>query len=112
MKIEEARKRYGVGIDTGGTFTDAVLLDLDSRNILKTVKCPTTHYNVGLGVVEALSSLLVNVERKSIEIIAFSTTLATNTVAEGQGAKVGPFDKELFFAVTSSDDPLKRVRVH
>lgn len=89
MKSEEAKKRYGVGIDTGGTFTDAVLLDLDSRNILKTVKCPTTHYNVGVGVLEALSSLLVDVERKVIEIVAFSTTLATNTVAEGQGAKVG-----------------------
>ena len=89
MEIEEAKKRYGVGIDTGGTFTDAVLLDLDSRDVLKTVKRPTIHYNVGLGVLEALSSLLEDVEIKAIEKIAFSTTLATNTVAVGRGAKVG-----------------------
>ncbi len=89
MKVEGIKKRYGVGIDTGGTFTDAVILDLDTLDILKTVKRPTIHYNVGLGVLDALSTLLEDIDNKSIEKIAFSTTLATNAIAVGRGAKVG-----------------------
>ncbi len=108
MKTEETKKRYGIGIDTGGTFTDAVLLDLDSRNIVKTVKRPTTHYNIGSGVLDSLSSLLEDVEKNAIEKIAFSTTLATNTVAVGKGAKVGlliigPVKKVMDLPVVSTE---------
>lgn len=89
MATERIRKRYGVGIDTGGTFTDAVLLDLDTRKILKTSKRPTTHYHLGHGVFAALTDVLAGIEEDAIAQIAFSTTLATNAIAEGYGAKVG-----------------------
>ncbi len=107
MEIEEKKIRYGVGIDTGGTFTDAVLVDLDSLDVLKTVKRPTTRYNVGRGVLEALEGVLAGVERDAVEKIAFSTTLATNAVAEGRGAKVGLF---VLGPVKSLDLPVVSVR--
>lgn len=82
-------KRYGIGVDTGGTFTDAVLLDLDTRQILKTSKRPTTHYDISLGVMAVLSDVLDDLEVNTVVGIALSTTLATNAIAEGQGADVG-----------------------
>jgi N-methylhydantoinase A/oxoprolinase/acetone carboxylase beta subunit len=89
MPIERIQKRYGIGVDTGGTFTDAVLLDLDSQQILKTSKRPTTHYNLSHGVLAALTDVLADLEGDAIANIAFSTTLATNAIAEGHGARVG-----------------------
>lgn len=85
------QKRVGIGVDTGGTFTDAVLLDLNTGEIIKTSKQPTTHYDVSLGVMAALTDVLADLEGSVIASIALSTTLATNAIAEGHGAKVGLF---------------------
>jgi len=89
MMTERIQKRYGIGVDTGGTFTDAVLLDLDTGRISKTSKRPTTHYDVSLGVMAALTDVLENIEINAVANIALSTTLATNAIAEGHGAGVG-----------------------
>lgn len=89
MSMGQTRKRYGIGVDTGGTFTDAVLLDLDTGRIIKTSKRPTTHYDVGIGVMAALTDVLDNLEGSAVANIALSTTLATNAIAEGHGAGVG-----------------------
>ena len=89
MPTGRNRRRYGIGVDTGGTFTDAVLLDLDSRQIIKTSKRPTTHYDISFGVMAALADVLDGIDGKAVADIALSTTLATNAIAEGHGARVG-----------------------
>ena len=89
MPTGRNRRRYGIGVDTGGTFTDAVLLDLDSRQIIKTSKRPTTHYDISFGVMAVLAEVLDGIDGKAVADIALSTTLATNAIAEGHGARVG-----------------------
>lgn len=49
---------YTIGIDTGGTFTDAVLLDNGSGVVLASIKTPTTHYRLSLGIATALGEIL------------------------------------------------------
>ncbi|BBO83658.1 hypothetical protein DSCO28_42240 [Desulfosarcina ovata subsp. sediminis] len=80
---------YGIGIDTGGTYTDAVLVDLRSHAVLGVGKRPTMHHNLGQGIVDVLNDILSAKNTGCIKTIAFSTTLATNASAEGRGAKVG-----------------------
>jgi len=89
MRIRPSEAVYGIGIDTGGTFTDAVLLDLDTGQIIKTSKRPTTHFDVSLGVMAALTDVLDDIEVSAVANIALSTTLATNAIVEGHGASVG-----------------------
>ena len=49
-----ARRRYRVAIDTGGTFTDGVLLDAASREVLQTAKVLTTHADLRICIAEIL----------------------------------------------------------
>ncbi len=86
-------KKYIIGIDTGGTYTDAVLMDADSGAVLATAKEPTTHYHLATGTGHALAALLAasGVAPSEIRQLAVSTTLATNAVVEGKGARVGLF---------------------
>ncbi|MCP4048953.1 MAG: hydantoinase/oxoprolinase family protein, partial [Gammaproteobacteria bacterium] len=78
------------GIDTGGTYTDAVLLERDSRKIVATAKKPTTHFQLSKGIGEALAELLDTCKINPSQIInvAVSSTLATNAVVENKGARV------------------------
>ena len=46
--------RYNIGIDTGGTYTDAVVVDLQNRSILASAKAITTHGDLSIGVAAAL----------------------------------------------------------
>ncbi len=89
--MTEQNKKYGIGIDTGGTFTDVVLVDLDSNEVKAVAKKPTTHYNLSVGISAGLEEILSAgaVSAADVEKIAVSTTLATNAVVEGKGAKVG-----------------------
>ncbi|PID72732.1 MAG: hydantoinase/oxoprolinase [Desulfobulbus propionicus] len=83
---------YCIGIDTGGTYTDAVLMDTNTRQVLHQIKVRTTHNDLSIGVSEALAQLLKNaIEPSSITRLAVSTTLATNAIVEGRGAKVALF---------------------
>ena len=86
-------KKYIIGIDTGGTFTDAVLIEAESGAVLATAKEPTTHYHLATGTGQALAALLrgTGVAAEEISRLAVSTTLATNAVVEGKGARVGLF---------------------
>ncbi len=75
--------RYGIGLDTGGTFTDIVLFDLEAERILRKVKTPTTHGDYAICIRGAFRALeLTPRETKALARVALSTTLATNTVAE------------------------------
>ncbi len=49
--------RIGIGIDTGGTCTDAVALDLNSGKVLAKGKTETTRENLSIGITKALDAL-------------------------------------------------------
>ena len=83
---------YCIGIDTGGTYTDAVLLDTASRQVIAWCKERTTPHDLSVGVGRALAALLrQSVQAQQVSKLAVSTTLATNAVVEGRGARVGLF---------------------
>lgn len=83
-------QNYIIGIDTGGTYTDAVLVDKETRKVIASAKKPTTHRDLSLGTGEALKTLLLQsgIPAESIESVAVSSTLATNSVVENKGARV------------------------
>ncbi len=80
--------RYGIGVDTGGTFTDSVLLDLDGRTILSTAKALTTRRDLRMGIAASLAGL-DHAFFGEVSLVSLSTTLATNSVVEGKGGRVG-----------------------
>ena len=47
-----------VGLDTGGTFTDAALLDMSERRVIASAKSLTTRHNLAIGVGNAIDALL------------------------------------------------------
>jgi len=79
-----------LGIDTGGTYTDAVLYDEASATVLATAKSPTTHHDLSLGICGALDAVLAaaGAAASAIELVSLSTTLATNALVEGKGRPV------------------------
>lgn len=78
----------GLGIDTGGTCTDAVLYDFTQRRILAGAKSLTTKEDLALGISAALDQLPVELLRRT-ERVALSTTLATNACVENKGGRAG-----------------------
>ncbi|MDO5862615.1 MAG: hydantoinase/oxoprolinase family protein, partial [Thermoplasmata archaeon] len=79
--------RTGLGLDTGGTYTDAVIMDLDGSRVLCKAKSPTTREDLCIGIrgaVEAMDRDLL----KDVGVVSLSSTLATNSVVEGKGARV------------------------
>ena len=80
--------QYSLGIDAGGTYTDAVILrDSDSR-ILDTSKATTTYPDLMVGIRNAIDKL--NPEYlKKVKLVSVSTTLSTNTILERTGYPVG-----------------------
>ncbi|UTS82281.1 hydantoinase/oxoprolinase family protein [Phaeobacter piscinae] len=78
-----------LGVDTGGTYTDAVLIR-DDRDVLAKAKALTTRQDLAIGVGEAVAAVLAEaaVEPGEIALAALSTTLATNALVEGQGGRV------------------------
>jgi N-methylhydantoinase A/oxoprolinase/acetone carboxylase beta subunit len=83
-------QRYIIGIDTGGTYTDAVLIDITDKKVIATAKRPTTHQDLALGTGQALADLLqqTGIAPQQIASLAVSSTLATNSVVENKGARV------------------------
>ncbi len=84
---------YIIGIDTGGTCTDAVLIERSSGKIIDSAKVPTTHHRLDIGTGNALKTLLTGTQISPSEVAAVgvSSTLATNSVVENKGAQVGLF---------------------
>ncbi len=86
-----------LGIDTGGTFTDGVIFNLDSKTVEAATKVETTRHNLTLAINNCLDNLIDELKRKNdnqdntgqIRMVSLSTTLATNAIVEGQGAEVG-----------------------
>lgn len=83
---------YSIGIDTGGTYTDAVLLNNQTKEMVAWRKERTTSHDLSIGVGTALAGLLqAGVNTAEITCLAVSTTLATNAVVENRGARVALF---------------------
>ena len=78
-----------VGIDVGGTYTDAVLLD--GAKVVRQIKVASEHGQVLTSILTALDEILQGVEAQRIERVALSTTLVTNAIVQGKLAKVGLF---------------------
>jgi len=74
----------GIGIDTGGTYTDAVIYDFSAKKILITAKALTTKEDLSVGILNALDGLPSELLKKA-RIISLSTTLATNACVEDKG---------------------------
>ena len=54
----------GIGIDTGGTCTDAVIYDLDTKQVLASAKSATTHERLEIGIGESLGKLPAGLVRQ------------------------------------------------
>ncbi|MCI7302819.1 MAG: hydantoinase/oxoprolinase family protein [Clostridiales Family XIII bacterium] len=77
-----------LGIDAGGTYTDAVIIDMDTQNILAKAKALTTHSQLEIGIANSIDALGKNSTDKLSRVI-LSTTLATNAIVEKKGQSVG-----------------------
>ena len=84
---------YNIGIDTGGTYTDAVIIDTHTRQVVAAAKALTTRGDLSIGVIEALAKVMQQTEHHigaaDIALVSLSTTLATNALVEGHGSKIG-----------------------
>ncbi|WP_300073465.1 hydantoinase/oxoprolinase family protein [uncultured Ruegeria sp.] len=78
-----------LGVDTGGTYTDAVLIR-DETEVIASAKSLTTRADLAIGVGKAISAVLddAQVSADQISMASLSTTLATNALVEGQGGRV------------------------
>ena len=76
-----------IGLDTGGTYTDAVALD-EARRVIASAKALTTHWDLSIGLGDAMRALFEalpeGIRRGDISLVSVSTTLATNAVVENR----------------------------
>ena len=83
-----------LGIDTGGTYTDAVLFE-EGRGLVAHAKALTTRGDLAVGIGQALDAVLQQAGKsphdtaRDIGLVSLSTTLATNALVEGQGGRAG-----------------------
>ncbi|CDX37633.1 Hydantoinase [Mesorhizobium plurifarium] len=82
-----------LGIDTGGTYTDAVLWSEEGGpkgKVLAKAKSLTTRHDLAVGISGAVDAVLEKSrsDPASIKLVSMSTTLATNALVEGQGGRV------------------------
>jgi N-methylhydantoinase A/oxoprolinase/acetone carboxylase beta subunit len=87
-------RKLRLGIDVGGTFTDVVAVDAETRTVAARVKVPTTHTapeGVAAGIVAGIEAIFAQsgVSAGEVAFIAHSTTQATNALLEGDVANVG-----------------------
>jgi N-methylhydantoinase A/oxoprolinase/acetone carboxylase beta subunit len=85
-----SQPRLVLGIDTGGTYTDGVLLEYETRRVLATHKSLTTKRDFSIGIEEVIDGIHLD-DPAAIRMVSISTTLATNAIAEGKGKRVALF---------------------
>ena len=92
---------YFLGVDTGGTYTDAVIVDEAADLVIGKAKSLTTRADLALGVGRAVDAALAQsgVLASQVALVSLSTTLATNALVEGQGGRVA-----LIFVGFDDDD--------
>lgn len=81
---------YRLGVDVGGTFTDFLLLNEDTGET-KTAKVPSTPEDSSIGVLNGVAKICDSsgIDPADIRLVMHGTTVATNAVLTGRGAKVG-----------------------
>ncbi len=81
---------YFLGVDTGGTYTDAVIVDEAATRVIGSAKSLTTRGDLALGIGRAVDAALAGagVLPSEVSLVSLSTTLATNALVEGQGGRV------------------------
>jgi N-methylhydantoinase A/oxoprolinase/acetone carboxylase beta subunit len=79
-----------LGVDTGGTYTDAVLIR-DETEVIASAKALTTRHDLAIGIGAAVAKVLADsgTAPEQIALASLSTTLATNALVEGQGGRAG-----------------------
>ncbi len=79
-----------LGIDTGGTYTDAVLFS-ETHGVVAKAKALTTRHDLSVGIAGAVDAVLAQAKApaSAIGLVSLSTTLATNALVEGQGGRAG-----------------------
>ncbi|KKG22976.1 hydantoinase/oxoprolinase family protein, partial [Methanosarcina sp. 2.H.T.1A.15] len=78
----------GLGIDTGGTYTDAAIMDMSNGTVIESNKALTTYPDLIRGIKNSIEGLNPD-DLKRIKFVSVSTTLATNTTLEGKGYPAG-----------------------
>ncbi len=79
---------YVLGIDTGGTYTDGALLDYRTRRVLASSKTLTTYGDLTRGIITVLQDLRIE-SPQQVKLVGISSTLATNSIAQGNIKPVG-----------------------
>lgn len=86
-------KSYLIGVDTGGTYTDAAIIEAQGHKVVASAKSITTKGDLSIGVTGAITDAIAKLPQglaaKDISLVSVSTTLATNAVVEGHGSAVG-----------------------
>jgi len=124
--------KLGLGIDTGGTYTDSVIIDFDTGKVLAKAKALTTRQDLSVGIANSIDNLGESVEQMaqhtelstrslpdilgSLLLVSVSTTLATNSIVEGKGARacllgIGYDEKTLYKYGLGESFPVKEVRL-
>jgi N-methylhydantoinase A/oxoprolinase/acetone carboxylase beta subunit len=79
---------YLLGVDTGGTYTDAVLMDEAATRVIAKAKALTSRPDLSVGVGQAIDAVMAGIDPAAVGMVSLSTTLATNALVEGQGGRV------------------------
>ena len=86
-------RSYFIGVDTGGTYTDAAIIAAGQHQVIASAKALTTKGDLAIGVGEAIAGAIAQlpagVSASAVSLVSVSTTLATNAVVEGHGSAVG-----------------------
>ena len=91
---------YGLGFDTGGTYTDAVILDMADGRVVCCSKSLTTRNDLSIGIAGSIEGFDKELF-KDVRMVSLSSTLATNSIVEGKGCCVAliavgrDFDKSI-----------------
>lgn len=78
--------KYGLGIDAGGTYTDAVIYDFDDNKVISSTKSITNKEDLEQSINSVLDKLSME-QLNEVKIVSLSTTLATNSCVEDKGRK-------------------------
>jgi N-methylhydantoinase A len=88
--ITSQGRKYRLGVDIGGTFTDIVLVD-EFDGSIKVVKVSTVPDDPSIGFLDGVTAAFekFGIAAADIEFVVHGTTIATNTIIQGKGAKTG-----------------------